>query len=206
MITYILIGLSVLMSLMSFSNVNLFDRLKLNPYSVKESGQYYRVLSHGFIHADIGHLFINMFVLWSFGTALEDLFQIYFGPWGIVFFLIIYFGGMIVASLPALKKHGDNPYYNAVGASGAVASVLFSYILINPVSMLGLMLVIPIPAFVFGILYIWYETKMQNRNDGIAHDAHVFGALFGFTLTIVLDPYFIIEFFTQIFEKVQGIF
>lgn len=206
MITYILIGISALLSLLCFSNVTLFDRLKMNAYSVMQDRQYYRIISHGFIHADIAHLLINMFVLWSFGTALEEFFAIYFGVWGSLLFLLIYFGGMIVASLPALKNHGDDPYYNAVGASGAVASVLFSYILIFPVSMLGLMLVIPIPAFVFGILYIWYETKMQHRKDGIAHDAHVFGALFGFTLTIVFNPFFIIEFFTQIIEKAQSLF
>jgi membrane associated rhomboid family serine protease len=196
----------VLLSIASFGNIALFDRLKFNAYAVSREKQYYRLFTHAFIHANYTHLFVNMFVLFSFGTAVESLFEIYFGNFGMLLYVILFVGGLIAASMPAMKKHADNPYYNAVGASGAVAAVLFCYILMRPVSMLSLMLVLPLPAFVFGILYIWYESKMQDKNDGIAHDAHIFGALLGFTLPLVFNPEFFIDFFFQILTFIRDLF
>jgi membrane associated rhomboid family serine protease len=198
MITYILIAINVLVSISAFSNKQLFDKLKYTPYLVRNNNEWHRLVSHAFLHANYTHLFVNMFVLYSFGTAVEFLFERHFDNWGVLLFLLLYVGGFLMAGFPALKKHGDNPYYHAVGASGAVASILFAFILMSPVSLLGLFLVIPIPAFVFGILYMWYETKMQNKNDGIAHDAHITGAIFGFTLPLVFYPKFILNFFDSI--------
>ncbi|MCZ2128643.1 MAG: rhomboid family intramembrane serine protease [Bacteroidia bacterium] len=205
MITYILIALSVLISLLALSNRDLFDKLTYNPFRVKHNKEYYRIITHGFVHADYGHLFINMFVLWSFGTDVESIFRDCFGLYSIPFYLLMYVGALLVSALPALKEYGNSPYYNAVGASGAVSAVLFSYILMRPVSLLGVMLVIPVPAFIFGIIYLWYETKMQSKKDGIAHDAHISGALFGVTITILYNPKFVINFFLQIGEKLQDI-
>ncbi|MCO6495165.1 MAG: rhomboid family intramembrane serine protease [Bacteroidetes bacterium] len=205
MITYLLIALTVLISWLSLSNGDLFDRLKYNPYLVKHKKEFYRLLTHGFIHADYGHLFINMFVLWSFGTAVENIFSDYFSGLSIPLFIFMYLGAILISAIPALREHGNTPEYNAVGASGAVSAVLFSYILMRPVNMLGVMLVIPVPAFIFGILYLWYEAKMQSKRDGIAHDAHISGALFGVTITILYNPKFVINFFLQIGEKLQDI-
>jgi membrane associated rhomboid family serine protease len=204
MFTYWIIGLTVLSSLVAFEKPVLFDKLKFNAYDVKRFKSYYRLFSHAFVHGDLMHLLVNMFVLWSFGQHVESLMGLIFGSFSWILFLILYVGGVVMASLPSLKKHADNPYYNAVGASGGVAAILFSFILMQPLSMLGLFLVIPIPAFLFGVLYIWYESSMQNKRDGIAHDAHVVGALFGFTFTILLKPSLILDFVLQIKEGVSG--
>lgn len=204
MLTYWIIGLTVLISLAAFEKPALFDKLKFNAYDIKRFGSYYRLFSHAFIHGDYMHLLVNMFVLWSFGQHVEELMNIYFGAFAWFLFLLLYAGAVVMASVPALKKHGDNPYYNAVGASGGVAAILFSFILMQPLSMLGLFLVIPVPAFLFGVLYIWYESSMQNRRDGIAHDAHVVGALFGFSFTILLKPTLFLDFIFQIKEGVMG--
>jgi len=192
-------------SLAALSNRELFDKLKYNPFQVKHHKELYRMLTHGFVHADYGHLFINMFVLWSFGTAVEDVFYDYFDGLATPFYLLLYFGALIVSALPAFKEYKDTPAYSAVGASGAVSAVLFSFILMKPLKLLGVMLVIPVPAFIFGIIYLWYEAKMQNKRDGIAHDAHISGALFGVTITILYNPKFVLNFFLQIGEAIEHV-
>ncbi|MFT6323466.1 MAG: membrane associated rhomboid family serine protease [Halieaceae bacterium] len=141
-----------------------------------------------------------MFVLWQFGVFVEHTFVLEFGGIGTFYYLILYLGGVFAASLPSIQKHGDNPYYTSIGASGAVAAVLFSYILMFPTHTLGFMIVIKIPAIVFGGLYLWYEKKMANENvnDGIGHDAHYFGALFGVAATLLFKPSFLLNFIQQI--------
>ena len=200
MITYIIIGFTILVSFTAFSNRDLFNKYLFDPYLVKHKNQWYRIFSHAFLHGGWGHLLINMFVLWQFGVFVEHTFIAEFGQIGIFYYLILYFGGIIVASIPSLQKHGDNPYYTSIGASGAVASVLFSYIIMFPTHTLGLMFVIKIPAILFGVLYLWYEKRMadQGVNDGIGHDAHYFGALFGILATIIFKPAFLLNFFNQI--------
>ena len=173
---------------------------------MQDNSQKYRVITHAFIHAGWMHLFINMFVLWQFGMVVENEFVSLFGSAGYLYYIALYFGAVVVATLPSLKKHRDNPQYRAVGASGAVAAVLFSYILIHPVNMLYLFLMIPIPAVVVGVLYLWYENKMRNQDDNIAHDAHYYGAIFGFAATVLFKPVLIISFFNQIADKVTNLF
>lgn len=204
--TYLIIAVTLGVSLLSFSRPHWFEKMLMSPYRVIQNREYYRILTHGFLHGDYAHLFVNLFVLWSFGTALEDLYAYHFGMWGLPMYVLLYFGGMFVATLPALKKHSEDYSYRSVGASGAVSAVLFSYILIMPTSMLGLFLVIPIPAFVFGILYLWYEASMQNKRDGIAHDAHLFGALLGISLSIVYNPKWLPEFFLKVAHYVGSLF
>jgi membrane associated rhomboid family serine protease len=196
--TLVIIAINVLVSVACFNNRSLFEQLLFSPYHLKHARQYYRLLTHAFVHGSYMHLFVNMFVLYSFGSGVEALFGLYFGNISTLYFLILYLGGVLVACLPSLQKYADIPAYRSVGASGAVAAVLFSYILIKPTAMLGVMLVIPMPAFLFGIVYMWYESKMQGRNDGIAHDAHLFGALFGLLFTGLMRPEFGPEFFSQI--------
>lgn len=206
MITYSLIALCVIFSFRAFSNADFFHKLALSPMHVVHHKQQYRVFSHAFIHGDYFHLFVNMFVLWQFGAVVESDFIQLFGTKGYMYYVILYLGGVFTASLPALQKHKDNPNYMAVGASGAVAAVLFSFIVMHPTSMLGLFLIIPIPAFLLGILYLWYEAKMQNSKDNIAHDAHYWGAIYGFAITIVYKPILAIEFVYQVYYAVLNMF
>ena len=200
MITLIIIAATALLSIPAFKDQNLFNKYLLDPYMVTNKKQYYRVISHAFLHGSWSHLLVNMFVLWQFGGVVESTFTSLFGTLGSFYFVILYFGGIIASSLPTVKKEANNPYYRSIGASGAVSAVLFSYILMFPTSMLGFMIVIPIPAIVFGVLYIWYEKRMaaQGINDGIGHDAHYYGALFGVIATLVFKPAFFMNFVQQI--------
>ena len=200
-ITLIIIGITALMSINCFSNRWLFDKLLFNAYSVSHQKQWYRVFSHALVHGDWMHLGVNMFVLWSFGTSVERYFNAYFGFKGTILFIILYIGGVAFATASALLKHKDNYYYNSVGASGAVGAVLFASVLLNPMSSIYLFFIpIGIPAFIFGPLYIAYEVYMSKRSsDNIAHDAHYWGAVFGFILPILFEPKLFLAFINQIF-------
>lgn len=187
MITYGIIGLTVLISFLCFSNRQLFEKLSMNPYRTVHSGEWYRLITHGFVHADGTHLFVNMFTYWSFGTYIEKVFGIMgFGIWA---YLVLYFGGMIVASVYDLLRYRNDPYYSSIGASGAVAAVLFCTIFLNPWDKILLFAVVPIPGILFGILYLIYCQYMARRGGGnINHNAHFYGAVFGFIYPILLEP------------------
>jgi len=202
--TLVIIGITVAISLIAFNNRELFIKMQLNPYQVYHQNQWYRVLGHGFLHADWIHLFVNMIVLFSFGEAVEQRFSLLESRGMIgnstVHFLILYFAGMIIASTTTIQKHKDNYHYNAIGASGAVSAVVFTYIFFSPTNKLLLMGVIPIPAILFGVLYLVYSQYMRKRSgDRVNHDAHFIGAVFGFLYPILLEPGLIRVFFNQLF-------
>ena len=116
MITYLIIGITVVLSFICFSNRELFMKLAFIPYRTIRNHEYYRIVTHGFIHADMTHLLVNMFTFWSFGLYIERTFR-YMG-FGSGAYLAFYFGGMIVASLYDLIKRRNDPYYVSIGASG----------------------------------------------------------------------------------------
>jgi membrane associated rhomboid family serine protease len=201
----IIIIVTALISISAFSNNNLFQSWLFNPYVVKLRNEWHRVVTHAFIHADYGHLLVNMFVLFFFGRNMEMILITSYGFMGKLYFLLLYFGGIIFATLPAFKKHINNPSYNAVGASGAVSAVLFAHILVMPTEILYLYFAIPLPSFLFGIGYLWYSVWMDKKsNDNVAHDAHFWGALFGILFMVALDVRYLADFFSQIFVWVSS--
>jgi membrane associated rhomboid family serine protease len=189
-----------LVSLAAMQNRELFNKLMFNAYMVKHANEWYRVITHAFVHSGWMHLFVNMWVLWLFGPSTESFFEDYRGEAGPFVFGALYLGGILFATLPSFRRHQDNFNYNAVGASGAVAAVLFSAIYFRPTIDLYLMMIpIPIPAVVFGIGYLvleWYLDK--NSNDHIAHDAHFWGAAFGFIFSVLMIPDQISRFWSDI--------
>jgi membrane associated rhomboid family serine protease len=187
MITYIIIGVTVLVSYLCFNNADLFRKLAFVPYRTIRNHEWYRLVTHGFVHADTMHLFVNMFTFWSFGTYMEDVYQhVGFGKIG---FIGLYFGGMIAASVYDLIKRRNDPYYMSIGASGAVSAVLFSSIFFDPWGKILLFAVIPVPGIVFGFLYLAYCQYMAKQaGDAINHNAHFYGALYGFLFPVLLHP------------------
>lgn len=156
--TYIIIFLTVIVSIAALRNRTLFDRLSLVPYRVVHDRQWWRVITHGFVHGDYVHLAVNMFVLLSFGQFIERFFgayqQIGLVSNGDLWYLLLYFGGMVAASVYDLIRYRNNPRYASIGASGAVSAVVFASIFFNPWSKIYLLGVIPIPGIIFGLLYI----------------------------------------------------
>ncbi|MFA4850931.1 MAG: rhomboid family intramembrane serine protease [Bacteroidales bacterium] len=201
-ITWIIIIITAAVSIPAFGNKELFSRLRFNPYIIKETRQWYRFLFYGMIHADWAHLVINMFVLYSFGEQVEFFMKLYFGAKGNLYFIILYIGGIILSVVPAFEKHKNDSWYNAVGASGAVSAIVFSSIIFWPSSkIMFLLFPFPIPAAVFGVLYLVYSAYMARRaSDNIGHDAHFWGALFGVVFTIALKPELAVMFVKQLSE------
>jgi membrane associated rhomboid family serine protease len=141
-----------------------------------------------------------MFVLYSFGKVVVDAFHFYFDAKGYLFYLLLYIGGIVFSVLFDFGKHKDDKYYNAVGASGAVSATLFSSIIIYPTGKLILFPIpFPLPAVVFGIIYLVYSAVMSKRaTDNIGHNAHFWGAVFGILFTIALKPALASSFFNQV--------
>ena len=123
MITYVIIGVTVVVSYICFGNHELFRKLAFIPYCTVHNREWYRLITHGFVHADMTHLLVNMFTFWSFGTYMESAFG-YLGL-GTGGYLGLYFGGMVAASLYDLIRRRNDPYYVSIGASGAVSAVHF---------------------------------------------------------------------------------
>lgn len=201
MITYIIIGVTVLVSFLAFQNHDLMDKLQFNAAKVVHQKQYYRLISHAFIHAGWSHLLVNMFVLYFFGRGIEQYFGYYFGNRATAYFVLLYFGGILASNLWSLIKHQNNYYYNAVGASGAVSAMLFAFIFFNPWEKLYFFGLLPIPGILFAIGYLFYSYQMSKKStDNVAHDAHILGAIFGFIFPILLKPQLFTQFIDQLFS------
>lgn len=186
-ITIIIIAITVLVSLAAFNNMELMNKLIFWPARMDGPSEYHRFITSGLIHADYIHLFFNMYVLWIFGEGIEYIFSDVLGRGYL--FPMLYIFGLLAASLPSFAKHREDHYYRALGASGAVGSVLFSYIYFFPWKTLYIFFAIPVPAIVFGILYLVYSAYAAKKGqDNIGHDAHFYGSLFGFVFTFVFDP------------------
>lgn len=188
-------------SLLGFSNHILFSKFLFKPYSILKNKEWYRFISSAWLHADYMHLLVNLFVLYSFGNYLEYFLNVYYEEQSLVLYLFLFLGSTVISHIPSYVKHKSNYNYEAVGASGGVSGILFAYILINPLSMLELYLFIPIPAIVFGILYLWYSYYMSKKNiDNIGHEAHIYGALGGMMLVTIIKPGIWVSFFNQLFK------
>ena len=199
--TILLITITSLISFYAYDNRSWFDRLSFRPYEIKRNkGEAFRFISHAFIHADFVHLLFNMLVLYMFGELLERYFFDMYGQKGLYYYVLLYFGGALFGTLPAMAKHKDNIMYTSVGASGATTALVFSYIAFFPTHRLGLMFIpIQLPAIIFGVLILIAEYYLGKRgNTNIAHDAHIYGALYGFAFTLLLDHEILSNFINQL--------
>ncbi|GIV58832.1 MAG: rhomboid family intramembrane serine protease [Rhodothermaceae bacterium] len=169
-----------------FADPRLIDRLAFRPRRILEGREFYRLITGGFVHVGLGHLAFNMLTLYFFGPYLEVLL-------GSVRFALIYFGAELAAHGLSLWMHRDNPHYAAVGASGAISGIVFAYCLFNPFSQIGLFFAIWIPAWAFALGFVVVSIVAMGRREagdtgGLAHEAHLGGALGGLVLTILLEP------------------
>jgi membrane associated rhomboid family serine protease len=202
MITTAIIIACVVFSLLAFNNATIFNKFLFSAYATFHNKQYYRLFTHAFLHGDYMHLAFNMYALYLFGQVLEEqYFPMLFQEKAVFYYILLYVGGIFFSSLYDFIKQRDNPNYASVGASGAVTAIVFSAILINPTMDMGIMF-IPffIPAWSFGGLYLLYSWYMGKRQlDNIGHNAHFWGAVFGFVFTVLLKPALLPRFFTEIF-------
>jgi membrane associated rhomboid family serine protease len=200
-ITTLIIGITVIISWVSFNNPSLVRRFIHNPYLVSTQHQYYRFLSSGFLHGDFYHLLWNMLSLYFFGSVVEVYFSYIFGEYSTWYFISFYLLAIIVSDVPTYFKHKHHPSYNSLGASGGVAAVIFASIIFQPLQNICFYFVICIPGFILGTVYlIWSYYKGRAANDNINHEAHIYGALFGLIFCIVMYPASLVHFFEQLKE------
>lgn len=198
--TYILLIAVVIVSLKGFNDRAFVEKYLFIPYEVKHHGEWYRFFTHAFLHGDTGHLFFNGFTLFNFGPFLEDYFAMVFGKFGQAVFWVFIALSLIASSSISYWRHQNNSAYRSLGISGAVSAVLFAFILIAPTAELSIMfLPIPIPAYLFGVLYLVYEIYSdRNRKTNIAHDAHIAGAVFGILFILITNIELVIHNFNSL--------
>ena len=203
-VTYIIIAFTCIISFLCFNDQHLFVKLKHWPYEELRHKEYYRWLTGGLLHANPMHLIFNMLTLYFFGLRVEYWFRETFGNMGITVYVLFYLAAIVAASSATYFKYRNSPGFASIGASGAVAAVLFASILIDPMSqIMFIFLPIPIRAFIFGILYLWYSAyEAKKGGDNIDHTAHYYGALFGFFFPMVLSPGLLTDFIGQIVDWV----
>lgn len=185
--------LTLITTFMAFSNETLYGKLMLHPYSVSKGKYLYTLITSGLIHKDWMHLAFNMLSFYFFAFQLEGI----IGHWQ---FAVLYILSLILSDIPSIVKHKNDFWYHSLGASGAISAVLFSFILFEPMrKMMIIPIPIPIPAIIFGVLYLVYCTyASKHSQDAINHDAHLFGALSGLAITIILFPDVVPYFLNQI--------
>jgi membrane associated rhomboid family serine protease len=206
MITLGIVIVTVLVSLAAFRRKELFRRLDLSPSRIVHQREYYRIFTHALLHADYFHLGINMLVFYSFGTYIEKVFSqlqaqgvIFSGPF---FYILLYVASMALSSLPTVTRYRNAEAYSAVGASGAVSAIVFTYIFFAPLKKIYFYMVLPIPGILFGVLYLGYSSYMSRRSrDNINHSAHFWGAVIGFVFPILMDPSLISVFLDNLLRR-----
>lgn len=180
-IVLLIILVTCIVSYKGFEDRTFFNKYKFHIGSIR-SGEQIRMISSGFLHADWVHLLLNMYVLYSFSQGVISTF-------GNFSFLLIYFGSLLFGSLLTLTIYKNDYSYSAVGASGAVTGIVYASILLFPESTVGVFFLLPMPSYVFGVLYLVYSIYgMKAQNDGIGHAAHFGGAVGGLVLTVIKMP------------------
>ena len=181
LVVVLIIIANVLFSMKGFENYTFFEMYKFQINKIL-NGEKIRMISSGFLHADWVHLGFNMYALFLFGDIVSKIL-------GIPNFLIIYFGSLLAGSLYTFYYHKNEPYYSAIGASGAVSGIVYASILLFPDMQLLLFFAIPVPGYVFGVGYLLYSIYgMRKQLGNIGHAAHLGGTIGGFTITLLLVP------------------
>lgn len=188
MLTYIIIGFTCLVSIMSFQNRDMYAKLLFNSYIIHNNKQWYRFVTHAFVHADWLHLGFNMLSMVFFGVHVEQAFVDIFGEIkGEVMYLVEYILAIVMSSAYDFEKHKHNAYYSAVGASGGVFAILFTFILFFPTHRIGMMFLPRMPGFIMGPLLLILSLYLAKRGtDNIGHAAHFGGAIFGLIFPICM--------------------
>ncbi|MCK9538637.1 rhomboid family intramembrane serine protease [Dokdonella sp.] len=201
-ITLAIIAGTCVLSILGFSNPRLIDRLILWPPAITRGREYWRLLTCGLIHADWAHLAFNMITLYFFGGLMERFYDMVIGPPA---FALFYFGALVVSSVPSWWQNRTNANYRSLGASGAVSAVLFAFILLQPWATI-LVFVVPMPAIIYAVLYLAYTIYMdRQRSDHINHSAHLWGAIYGVVVTLLVEPRVLGVFFEQLMRPSFGL-
>lgn len=175
-------------SYIGFNNTVVLQRYQFQVGSIRYNKQYYRLFTAGFLHADWGHLFFNMFTLYFFSPVI-----IWY--YGAAVFVLLYFGAIVAGNAFSLWLYKTRPSYAAIGASGGVSGILFAAIALAPLQTI-LLYFIPVTAWIFATLYFAYSVAMLLRPqlwDNTGHAVHLGGAALGMLAVAVLSPLMIVK-------------
>lgn len=199
-VNLLIIAITTLVSILAWRDEKFFFRLVFHPYLIVNNKQWYRLFSYGLVHANWVHLIVNMFVLYSFGGIVESSYVYLWENKGHLMYALLYVSALAISSVYDLKKYGGDYTYSAVGASGATSAVVFASIMLFPLQKIYIFFIpIGIPAIVFGVVFMIYSVYMSKRNaDNIGHNAHFWGAVYGFLFVLLFDYRLIFAFFNQI--------
>ena len=201
MTTLVIILITAAVSFLCFTGTLDIQALKFDAFRIRHRREWYRMLSYGLVHAGWGHLFFNMLTLFFFGSVVERYFAALFPQrTGTLLYVFLYVSALAVSTVGDLIKYRDDPWYSAVGASGAVSAVLFASILFEPKMGIYLYFIpIPVPGFVFAPLYLLYCWYMARKNvDNIGHSSHFWGAVYGFLFPLLLRPDLLTHFLSKL--------
>lgn len=185
MLVIIIIAVTCIISYFALNNSAVFEKYKFNVAAINNRKEYIRLISSGFLHADFMHLLFNMMTLYFFSPVIIQGF-------GMIGFLIIYIASILLGNIFSLFIYQKQPWYSAIGASGGVSGILFAAIAMMPQLKLYLFFIpIPIPGYIFGLLYFGYSVYMMlnpKQWDNLGHAAHLGGAFFGLVYAIANQP------------------
>jgi len=205
MITYTFLAIIIVFSLYCFSDRRAMGKYMFHPYSIYHNKEHYRFLTHAFIHGDLMHLTFNCLALFSFGEAVEDYFfpQLFGEKLGKIYYILLFTGGIYAASFTEYFRNRNNPDYSSLGASGAISSIMFCYIMVSPMSDIYLFF-FPMKGWIAGVLllgvsyYLIRRKRNTDYTDNISHESHFWGALFGVVFILILKPVLLKHFISQI--------
>lgn len=208
MITYTFLTIIVVFSIYCFNDRNAMSKYLFHPYSIYHNKEHYRFLTHAFIHGDFIHLIFNCLALYSFGITLEEDYfgnDYYFNPKiGKIYYIVLFTGGIYAASFTEYFRNKHDSSYTSLGASGAISSIMFCFIMVSPLSQISLFF-FPMQGWIAGILLLgvsYFLIKKKRRgtySDNISHESHFWGALFGVAFILILKPGLIRQFIEQVF-------
>ena len=181
-LTTTLLVFTFLMSYKGFKDSLFFNTYCFSVSGLK-SGQWYRLLTSGFLHVGWWHLLVNGLTFYFFAPSILSII-------GTVGFLGLYLFSLLTGNLLTYFYYHKEYSYTAVGASGAISGIVFSSLVFNPLMKLYILpLPFPIPAPLFGLGFLGYSMIGILRNsDRIGHAAHIGGGIGGILMTFLFYP------------------
>lgn len=181
--TFLTIVITSAVSIYALDNKSVMEKALFSINEITGSKEYYRIITSVFVHANTGHLIFNMFSLYAFAVEIEM-------KYGTQAAASIYLISGTGSGLLSLLIHRRENNYRALGASGAVCGIIFASIFLIPGgSIIVFPVPIPMPAWVYALLFVFGSIYASAKTTGgIAHDAHLGGALAGIIAAGVIEP------------------